>query len=254
MHHPKVTAAIIPANEVTLEMNKSLCSDLYNLKTNVRPARRHSVFIISLLAFILCTAFIFTACAERELDSIAIVTCLEITADEDAWHVQAEIVRLYDTESEPGQNTEIITASGTSLTQCIDNLNEAEVLHIYLGHLRLIIFDKSFLDSASRSDIENIINFTLENYEIRFNTAIAVSAVNFGRAISAESASTGNRGIDLSNRIRSLNTRSELCDLINYAHDEESPVIMPVITVSEMNDKSIAIVNSDERYCLNISQ
>lgn len=244
----------MPPNEVIPEMNKSSCSNLYNLKTPVRPAHRHSVFIISLLAFILCTVFIFTGCAGRELDSIAIVTCLEITADEDAWHVQAEIVRLYDTESEPGQNTEIITASGTSFRQCIDNLNEAEVLHVYLGHLRLIIFDRSFLDSASRSDIENIINFTLENYEIRFNTAIAVSTVDFGKAISAESASTGNRGIDLSNRIRSLNTRSELCDLINYAYDEASPVTMPVITVSEMNDKSIAVINSDDRYYLNISQ
>ena len=202
------------------------------------------------LLYILVLVMLFTGCSGRELDSAAIVTCLEVTADESGYRIQAEIVRLYDTESEPGQNTEIISASGSDLKQCIDALNEAEVLHIYLGHLRLIIFDKAFLDGASRSELEDIAEFALKDHEIRFNTCIAVSTADPGRAVSGESASTGNRGIDLSERIKSLHARSELCDLINNIYSEGAPVSMPVITVSQMNGKNITVVKSDERYML----
>lgn len=236
-------------------MNNLSYTNIYNsneyiLHGHARPARTLSLLLIPAVITVLSLSL--TGCAGRELDSIAIVTCLEVTADDSAYHVQAEIVRLYDTESEPGQDTEIIAASGSSFRQCIDNLNEAEVLHIYLGHLRLIIFDKTFLDSISHSEIEDIIRFAVENHELRFNTAVAASAEEFGMAISGESASTGNRGIDLSERIRSLDVRSELCDIINHADGEAEPVRMPVITVSEMNGKSIAVVKTDERYIFNL--
>ncbi len=241
-------------SEVIIKMNKLSHANIYNsneylLHATARQARPLSLPLIAAIITVLLLSL--TGCTGRELDSIAIVTCLEVTADDEAYHVQAEIVRLYDTEREPGQNTEIITASGSDLKQCIDDLNEAEVLHIYLGHLRLIIFDEAFLESASPTDLENITQFVLDSHEIRFNTAIAVSSEDFGSAISGESASTGNRGIDLGDRIHDLHVRSELCDLINHVYGEAAPVSMPVITVSEMNGKSIAVVKADERYVLN---
>lgn len=223
------------------------------LKIKIKLKRAEVIIIMNKMLYILAFALLLTGCSGRELDSAAIVTCLEVTADESGYRIQAEIVRLYDTESEPGQNTEVIAASGSDLKQCIDALNEAEVLHIYLGHLRLIIFDEAFLDSAAPSDLEDIAEFALEDHEIRFNTCIAVSSEDFGRAVSGESASTGNRGIDLSERIKSLNARSELCDLINHIYGEGPPISMPVITVSEMNGKNIAVVRSDERYTLDVS-
>lgn len=243
---------------------------IYNFKFNLslpnkyisqgdaRPARAQRMALLLLAASALFTSMLLTGCSGRELDSIAIVTCIEVTAapsgpGSEEYRIQAEIVRLSDTESEPGQNTEVISASGNSFKECIEDLNEAEVLHIYLGHLRLIIFDRSFLDRASRSELEDIADFAVENHEIRFNTVIAASAEDFGKAVSGESASTGNRGIDLSERIRGLCTRSELCDLINCLEGESGPVSMPVITVSEMNGKNIAIVKSEERYELDIA-
>ena len=243
---------------------------IYNFKFNIsmmneyvfqgsaRPARAQRMALLLLTASVFFTSLLLTGCSGRELDSIAIVTCIEVTAGPDSrgseeYRIQAEIVRLSDTESEPGQNTEVISASGNSFRQCIEDLNEAEVLHIYLGHLRLIIFDKSFLDCASHSELEDIADFALENHEIRFNTVIAASAEDFGKAVSGESASTGNRGIDLSERIRGLHARSELCDIINHLENESGPVSMPVITVSEMNGKSIAVVKSEERYELDIA-
>lgn len=230
----------------------------YDFQGNARPARAQRMVLLLLTISVFFMSLLLTGCSGRELDSIAIVTCIEITAVPDSrgsqeYRIQAEIVRLSDTESEPGQNTEVISASANSFRQCIEDLNEAEVLHIYLGHLRLIIFDKSFLDRASRSELEDIADFALENHEIRFNTVIAASAEDFGKAVSGESASTGNRGMDLSERIRGLHVRSELCDLINNLENESDPVSMPVITVSEMNGKSITVVKSEERYELDIA-
>ena len=235
------------------KFNASTIND-HAFQSNARPARAQRTALLLLAISVFFMSLLLTGCSGRELDSIAIVTCIEVTAVPDSrgsqeYRIQAEIVRLSDTESEPGQNTEVISASANSFRQCIEDLNEAEVLHIYLGHLRLIIF----LDRASRSELEDIADFAIENHEIRFNTVIAASAEDFGKAINGESASTGNRGMDLSERIRGLHARSELCDLINNLENESDPVSMPVITVSEMNGKSITVVKSEERYELDIA-
>jgi hypothetical protein len=203
---------------------------------------------LKLLLLLALTLLCLSGCAKRELDSIAIISCLEVTKANNVYSIQAEIVRLTDSETEPGQDTEIITANGKTFEECINNLNETEVLHIYLGHLKLIIFDKAFLDSAEINDFEEIAAFSVKNPEIRFNTVLAVSDQDFGKAINARSASTGNRGMDLSRRIRELNTHSELCDFINCLDGYIAQLSLPVITVSDMNGIDTSIVKNTKRY------
>lgn len=220
----------------------------YTAKFRAAAARVFLLFTISAAVLTL-----LTGCADRELDELAIITCMEVGFENGVYSIQAETAQLTDTESEPGQNTQIITSSGSSFSECVSALNDVESLHIYLGHLRLLILNKSFINSAGADGLKEIADFSVKNPEIRFNTELSASNESFGKAINAQSASTGNRGIDLSTRIRSLNTRSELCDLINYIDGFSAAPEIPVISVSKMNGTDTAVIRSSEKITLNIS-
>lgn len=219
------------------------------MSTNSDNNSRITLFIVMTASLLLA----FSGCTNRELDELTIITCIEIGLKNNAYEMQAEAVRLNDPEAEPGQKTQIITASGSTFTECINALNEVEAPNIYLGHLRLIILNKSFIDNSNHEMIDEIVEFSVKNPEIRFNTELAASNEAFGEAINAQSASTGNRGIDLSENIRKLNTKSELCDLINHIDGYSAPPELPVISILEMNGNNTAVIHSSEYIPLNFS-
>lgn len=210
----------------------------------------HAMLFIVMSAALFLT---FSGCANRELDELTIITCIEIGLENNAYEMQAEAVRLNDPEAEPGQKTQIITASGSTFVECINALNEVEAPNIYLGHLRLIILNKSFIDNSNYEMIDEIVEFSVKNSEIRFNTELAASNEAFGEVINAQSVSTGNRGIDLSENIRKLCTKSELCDLINHIDGYSKSPELPVISILDMNGNNTAVIHSSEYIPLNFS-
>ena len=169
-----------------------------------------------LFLLILFSPVVLIGCGGTELDGRGIVTSLEVTKNNGLWKVQSEIVRFSDTETIPGQETELLTGQGLSLTAAMQQLNKIEGTPLYLGHLRLFLLNQSLLTHGNDTDLSELNDFFLQNREVRFQTLLAVSSAPFGNTLDSESIPGGNHGIDLSRQLRRTNYKTEIRDFINW--------------------------------------
>jgi hypothetical protein len=203
-----------------------------------------SAVIFLALCIILC------GCSGEELDQLSIVTCIEISCDEsddNTLYMDAEIINSSNTE-DLTEGSYIITASGKNISDCIANLADIESSRLYLGHLRLIIFDKSFLDSNYKNKYNELAEYALKSTELRFNTLLAADIYSDGNAIKAETTSSHNRGIDLNSEIRKSGVSTEIADLINSLYRNDASIDLTNISVTQMADRNVASADHSKIY------
>lgn len=216
---------------------------------------KHTLKIMLSLCLIASCMFL-TGCEGRELDTLAIVTSIEISAaeggqDANKCKMQAEIIKTENSESEGMPSNCISVAEGKNMLDCLKKLEENESRQFYLGHLRVLIFDDDYLKTQNGDEMKELADFAVENDEIRFNTLILAADSSNGTVLEAETNATGNRGMDLSDELRlggSKNIESvEIVDIINQMYFGERNISLPVITIKQMNDKMIAVIDQDRR-------
>lgn len=214
------------------------------------------IFKIILCLCIITSCLFLTGCEGRELDTLAIVTSLEISQVDggqgaDNCRMQAEIIKMENSESEGLPSNCISVAEGKNMFDCLKKLEENESRQFYLGHLRTIIFDDDYLKNQNGEEMQELADFAVENDEIRFNTLVLAADSSNGTVLEAETNATGNRGMDLSDELRlggSKNVKSvEIVDIINQIYFGEQNISLPLITIKQMNDKMIAVIDQERR-------
>lgn len=178
------------------------------------------------------------------LDNLSIVTCIEIQKTQDGiYHMRAEIADTGgNTDTKPTE-ANLISADGMSIREAYLKLSEIDSSSIYIGHVRLILFD---LDTAEEDGFEDLADFILESNDLRFNVQIALYDSKSGDILESETFITGNKGLDISRGIRNAvateaNVNTEAFQVINSV-GEKGPILFPVIGMMKMNDRMIAYV------------
>ncbi len=216
---------------------------------------------IRCILFIIITAscLLMSGCGGRELDTLAIVTSIEVSNADEAGdsaggcRMQAEIISMENSESESLPSNSISVTEGKDMEECIEKLEESESRKLYLGHLRIMIFDGNYLKVKGRDEMEKLADFAVNNTEIRFNTLLLTTDHTAdGEVLNAETTATGNRGMDLSDELRlggGKNIKSvEIIDIINQMYFGSSSISLPTITIKDMNGKKIAVIDQENRY------
>ena len=185
------------------------------------------------------------------LDNISIVTCIEIQKTQDGiYHMKAEIADTGGSSDTKPSEANLISAEGMSIREAYQKLSEIDSSSIYVGHVRLILFD---LNTAEEDGFEDLANFILQSNDMRFNIQIALYDSKSGDILDSETFITGNKGLDVSRGIRNAaatgeNVNTEAFQVINYA-DEKTAILFPVVSTIKMNDRTISYVMDTAVFC-----
>ena len=208
--------------------------------------------VILILMISISVIVFFSGCTTRELDQIAIVTSMQISKAEDQTMIYAEIIQMGSPDDMAGKSSSIISASGKTLKECLITLNETESRELYLGHLRIILLSTSYLETATPDELSKLADFALKSPQIRFNILLAATDDTTETALKAETTSSKNRGIDLSNEIRKNAVIYDIRDLINCISYYRNTIKLPVANTEKTDEKEYLTVSPGTSYELNI--
>lgn len=184
--------------------------------------------------------------SKGHLDNISIVTCLEIRKlSGDLYTVRAEIADTVGSAESGTSQSNILSANGPSIGEAFLQLSRLDSSSIYTGHVRLILYD---LAAAREDGFEELSEFILDTKDIRFNVPVALYDADSGDILEAETLITGNKGLDLERGIRNAvsektNVSSEAFQVINSVGDEDYRLSLPVISIHETGDKTVAYID-----------
>lgn len=190
--------------------------------------------------------------SKGHLDNISVVTCLEIRKlSDDLFTVRAEIAETAESTGSGSSVSEILSANGTTIQDAFRQLSRIDSSSIYTGHIRLILYD---LTAAREEGFGELAQFILDADNIRFNVPVALYDAECGDILEAETLITGNKGLDLERGIRNAvsggrNISAEAFQVINSTGDDDYLLSLPVISIRETGDRTVAYIDDTAVFC-----
>lgn len=126
------------------------------------------IIIIVLLSFLLCGCYDY-----KEINELAICSGLGIEKRDDIFHVYLQVINTnsFDAKSSKNESPFILyDGTGKTIYEAIKNISTKVPKKIFTHHLKIIIIDKSLFN-----EMENIINFLMNDLEINLNLSIATT-------------------------------------------------------------------------------
>ncbi len=178
------------------------------------------IIIIFILIFITgCDSYI-------ELNDLAIINALGIEKVDNTYKIYAGTVQMLDEESLMPE-IEVYQVEGTSLNQIIDNLSLALNKKIYLSHLDLLLLN----DSIKDKELEEIINFFLNNNETR-EDFLVINTNDINKTLEKMKFQEINELVKNNKRETSKTIYTTMYDVIKNYYDKKS-IYIPAINIKE---------------------
>ena len=165
-----------------------------------------------------------------ELNDLAIINTIGLEKENNNYKLYASVVDITEKESLDIPTTSY-QVTGTSLNQIIDNLSMSLNKKIYMSHLNLLIIN----DSIKTKELEEIINFFLNNNETR-EDFLVVNSNNIKDIIEKMKFQEINDLIENNSRNASGTIKTTMYDVIKNFYDKKS-IYLPSITL----DSSISL-------------
>ena len=175
---------------------------------------------------ILIVVFFLTGCHSYiELNDLGIIHIMGLEKIDNKYHLSTSIIEKFDT------NSNLIFATynveGITIPELMDKLSLTLNKKIYLSHLDLLILN----DSIKTNELENIINFFLNNNESR-NDFLVVSSNNIQKIINNSKWQEINNLIKLNEKEYSKSIYTTMYDLINNYYNKQ-PIFLTNINYQD---------------------
>lgn len=118
---------------------------------------------------------LFSGCSDvKEINDMAIVSgiSIDLTASGD-YLVSAEVVNK-TAEGSPGDTRGIISASGRTLGDALENCNFQDSRQIYFSHAKTLILSQLLVETDG---VEPVLDYVMRNYKTRLSMDLLISAL-----------------------------------------------------------------------------
>ncbi len=164
-----------------------------------------------------------------ELNDLAIINTIGLEKENNNYKLYASVVDITEKESLDIPTTSY-QVTGTSLNQIIDNLSMSLNKKIYMSHLNLLIIN----DSIKTKELEEIINFFLNNNETR-EDFLVVNCNNIKDIIKKMKFQEINDLIENNSRNASETIKTTMYDVIKNFYDKKNIYLPSIILDSSIS-------------------